>query len=79
MLLEVLRLSGCPSKLIKLFRLLHDWMESHVKDGNLKSEPFKVSREVKQGCVLAPLLFKSTSVTSSDYYRGVWDETAKFR
>ena len=57
MLWEVLRLSGCPNKFIGLVRLLHDGMEARVKVGSLESRAFEVSRGVKQGCVLAPVLF----------------------
>ena len=57
MLWQVLRLSGCPEKFVKLVRLLHDGMGARVKVGNLESEPFQVSRGVKQGCTLAPVLF----------------------
>ena len=57
MLWQVLRRSGCPEKFVKLVRLLHDGMGARVKVGNLESEPFQVSRGVKQGCTLAPVLF----------------------
>ena len=57
MLWEVLRLSGRPSKFIKLVRLFHDGKEAGVKVDNLKSDSFEVSQEVKPGYVLAPVLF----------------------
>ena len=57
MLWEVLRVSGCPDKFIKMVRLLYDGMEARVKIGNLESDPFGVTRGVRQGCVLAPVLF----------------------
>ena len=57
MLWEILRRSGCPNKFVRLIRLIHDGMEARVKVGNLESESFGVSRGVKQGCVLAPVLF----------------------
>ena len=57
MLWEVLRRSGCPEGFVLLIRSLHDGMEARVRVGNLESEPFEVSRGVKQGCTLAPVLF----------------------
>ena len=53
----MLHLSACLSKFITLVRLFHDGMEALVKVENLEPEPFKVSRRVKQGCVLAPFIF----------------------
>ena len=57
MLWEVLRRSGCPEKFVSLIRQIHDGMEARVKVSDLESEPFGVSRGVKQGCTLAPVLF----------------------
>ena len=57
MLWEVLRRSGCPQRFVHLIRSLHDGMEARVRVGNLESNPFGVSRGVKQGCTLAPVLF----------------------
>ena len=57
LLWEILRRSGCPQKFTKLVRLLHDGMEARVRVGSLESDPFDVSRGVKQGCTLAPILF----------------------
>ena len=54
---EVLGRSGCLEKFIKLVRLLHDGIGARFKVGNLESEPFQVSRGVKQGCTFAPVLF----------------------
>ena len=49
--------SGCPTKFVKIVSLLHVGMEARVRTGCLESDPFEVSRGVKQGCVLAPVLF----------------------
>lgn len=38
-------------------RLLHDGIEPRVKIGSLEFGLFGVSRGVKQGCTLAPVLF----------------------
>ena len=57
MLWEVLRRSSCPGKFVKLIRSLHDGMIARARVRNLESEQFGVSRGVKQGCSLAPVLF----------------------
>ena len=57
MLWEVLRRSGCPEKFVNLIRRLQDGMESRVRVGDLVSESFGVLRVMKQGCILAPVLF----------------------
>ena len=57
LLWEILRRSGCPPKFVRLVQLLHEGMQARVKVGSLESEPFDVTRGVRQGCVLAPVLF----------------------
>ena len=57
MLWEILQRSGCPRKFVSLLRQLHDDMVARVRVGNLESDSFGVSRGVKQGCTLAPVLF----------------------
>ena len=54
LLWKILYQVGCPRKFIEQ---LQDGMEARLKVGSLKSEPFSVSRGVKQGCTLAPILF----------------------
>ena len=48
---------GCPQKFTRTIRLFHDGMVGHVLAGGDTSAPFKISNGVKQGCVLAPVLF----------------------
>ncbi|KAG7157626.1 Secreted RxLR effector protein 78-like 1 [Homarus americanus] len=36
---------------------MHDGMQARVLVGGVQSEPFSVQMGVKQGCVLAPVLF----------------------
>ena len=48
---------GCPKKFVQLIRLFHDGMEGHVLSNGDASQPFEISNGVKQGCVLAPVLF----------------------
>ncbi|KAL8570335.1 hypothetical protein ACOMHN_035753 [Nucella lapillus] len=53
----VLQKLGCPRKFVNLIRLFHDSMTSMVLSGGEAFEPFEITNGVKQGCVLAPVLF----------------------
>ena len=53
----VLRKLGCPQKLLNLIRSLHLGMMATVAYENEESKAFLVNNGVKQGCVLAPILF----------------------
>ncbi|CAB4013064.1 Hypothetical predicted protein [Paramuricea clavata] len=48
---------GCPPRFITMIRQFHDGMQAHVLDDGNQSSPFEVTNGVKQGCVLAPMLF----------------------
>ncbi|XP_061574023.1 uncharacterized protein LOC133440720 [Cololabis saira] len=48
---------GVPPKFLSVLQQLHTGMQARVITGDLQSEPFKVNTGVKQGCVLAPVLF----------------------
>ena len=48
---------GCPTKFLNLIRQFHDDMTGQVLSDDETSEPFSISNDVKQGCVLAPVLF----------------------
>ena len=54
---RVLEKFGVPHKFIAILRQLHEGMQARVRAGGLLSEPFPVTMGVKQGCVLAPVLF----------------------
>ena len=49
---------GCPDSLIAMVRQFHDGMLPRVQNDGEYSEPFPVTNGVKQGCVLAPTLFR---------------------
>jgi hypothetical protein len=54
---EILKRIGVPPKLVDVIRGLHDGMRAKVcVDGKL-GEWFEVTQGLRQGCVLAPLLF----------------------
>ena len=54
---EVLRRFGCPPQFLSVLKAFHDGMTARISvDGEL-SDPFEVLIGVKQGCVLAPVIF----------------------
>lgn len=53
----VLERIGCPPKFISMIRLFHDGMTGQVLSSGNVTEAFAISNGVKQGCVLAPVLF----------------------
>ena len=54
---DVLARYGCPPKFIQIIRLFHADMTGQVLSNGEQSDPFSISNGVKQGCVLAPVLF----------------------
>ena len=54
---QLLELYGCPAKFVSILRQYHEGMETRVAVGGGESAPFKVKVGVKQGCVIAPVLF----------------------
>ena len=49
---------GCSQKFIAIVPQLHDGMLARFQDSGEISQPFPISNRVKQGCVLAPTLFR---------------------
>ena len=56
-LFKVLPKIGCPPKLHSMIESLHTDTKGTVLFNGSSSEPFEISKGVKQGCVLAPTLF----------------------
>ena len=54
---KILAKYGCPEKFISIVQQFHDGMRACVQDNGDISEAFAVTHGVKQGCVLAPILF----------------------
>ena len=48
---------GCPPKFVGMIRLFHDGMKGQVLSNGDQSDSFEITNGVKQGCVLAPVLF----------------------
>ena len=59
LLWKILEKSGCPPIMLRIIKQLHDDIQIRVKVAGDLSEPFSVSRDVKQGCTLAPVLFNT--------------------
>ncbi|XP_061884956.1 uncharacterized protein LOC133635724 [Entelurus aequoreus] len=57
LLWAVLLRVGCPRKFVNILQSFHEGMMAQVTTGGHESRPFKVSTGVRQGCVLAPVLF----------------------
>ena len=57
LLWEVLAKFGCPPTFLGVLRAFHEGSMGRVSSSGLKSEPFLIESGVKQGCVIAPILF----------------------
>lgn len=56
-LAQVLERIGCPPVLLSLIMSFHTDMKGTISFNGENSEPFSIHSGVKQGCVLAPVLF----------------------
>ena len=54
---RILARLGCPPKFLTILRQLHEVQQGQVKHNGSLSGSFPISNGVKQGCVLAPILF----------------------
>ena len=54
---QILLKIGCPQKFVRVLQQLHDGMQARVCADGKFSEAFDISNGVKQGCVVAPILF----------------------
>ena len=71
---DVLRIFGCPEKLVHMIRLFHDDMLARIKINGQLSDPFPVINGVKQGCKMAPIMFAiflAAALSSSQTEDGV--------
>ena len=64
---KVLKKCGCPPRIVGIISQLHEGMQVRVKTAGDLSEPFEVSRVVKQSCTLVPILSTRMSSVSRDY------------
>jgi len=63
LLWKILRKFGCPPTFVEIIRKFHEGMQARVSVGGHTSELFNVQVGVKQGCVLASVLFNLYLVT----------------
>lgn len=54
---KILLKLGCPSKFVNVLRQLHNGMQAQVATNGEFSNAFPIKNGVKQGCVVAPILF----------------------
>lgn len=54
---DALHRFGCPNKFVNIFRQFHDGMTARVTIGGQESAPSPVHIGIRQGCMLAPVLF----------------------
>nr|VZI44352.1 unnamed protein product [Spirometra erinaceieuropaei] len=57
---KIMQKFGCPERFTQMVCQLHDGMMARVTDNGAVSEAFAVTNRVKQGGVLAPILFSLT-------------------
>ena len=57
LLWRILRRFGCPDKIVAVIKSFHDGMKVRVSASGVLSDQFEVTTGVKQGCVMAPVLF----------------------
>lgn len=68
---------GCPLKFVTMIRLFHDSMTGQVLSSGDVMDTFEISNGVKQGCILALVLFNvifafMLSRTVQDLEQGVY-------
>ena len=69
MLWDIMRRSGCPNKFTNIVRAFHDHMKATVVVGGEETEPFDVGVGVKQGCVMAPVIFNIYLAAATHLFR----------
>ena len=71
---QLLRKCGCPETFTNMIEALHTGMTANVSVGGEDSESFSATNGVKQGYVLAPMLFSIfLSAMLDEAFRGMGD------
>ena len=69
MLWAIMKRTGCPNKYTNIVRAFHDQMEATVVVGREETESFGVGIGVKQGCVMAPVIFNIYLAAATQLFR----------
>ena len=69
MLWEVMKRMGCTNKFTNIVRAFHNQMSATVAIGGEETEPFEVGVGVKQGCVMAPVIFNVYLAAATHIFR----------
>ena len=69
LLWRVMRKFGCPQKFTNVVRAFHSGMMATVIVGGKETEPFGVEVGVKQGCVIAPVIFNVYLAAATSLFR----------
>jgi len=65
----VLKRYGVPDHMQKLIISFHNDMHMHVRVDNEIGEPFNVTNGLRQGCIMAPVLFSMYAAAMVDYWK----------
>ena len=66
---RVMKKFGCPRKFTTITRAFHDNMRASVVIGGEETSTFNVELGVKQGCVIAPVLFNIYLAAATTLFR----------
>ena len=66
---QIMQKFGCPDKFIAVTRAFHDGMKASVVIGSEETATFSVERGVKQGCVIAPIMFNIYLAAATALFR----------
>ena len=66
---EIMRRAGCPDKFTNIVKAFHDQMHATVVIGGEETESFDVGVGVKQGCVMAPVIFNIYLAAATRLFR----------
>lgn len=69
MMWRVMKKFGCPDKFTAITRAFHDNMRASVVIGGEETSTFNVELGVKQGCVIAPVLFNIYLAAATTLFR----------
>ena len=69
MLWSIMERFGCPGKFVAVVRSFHNGMRASVVIGSEETESFGVEVGVKQGCVMAPVIFNLYLAAATFLYR----------